>query len=403
MYLEHFGLQAHPFENTPDPAFFFMGHTYREILAVMIHCVVSRKGLMVLAGAIGSGKTTLSRTVIRYLPERTKVISLLHPEGGAAEMLAYVASQLGIENVDKPHIFLVDEVQKRLTEIHHDGGRCVLIIDEAQFLTDELLEEIRLLTNMETPTAKLIQTILLGQPELTDKLGRPEMLPLRQRVAMFKTLEPMDEAQSLGYIAHRLKAAGGSEEIFTPKALRRVIQAAGGTPRVINQICDAALLEAFAADHDKVEAEDVIEAIGDVMGQDAPPGAPPVRLGAETAPPTGPARLTALQDAPAVNDGPEIEAGETQPGEPEQPEAIKTEPEESGPAAAPPAGKATAPKRRGGWMWPLILLCLALASLALSAWFYLANMPPPGSPGVPPSASAPGRAQTNPINPPGGG
>lgn len=374
MYLEHFHLQAQPFENTPDPAYFYMGHTYREILAVMIHCIVSRKGLMVLSGAVGSGKTTLSRTVARYVPERTMVINVIHPPTGEGRLLSFLAKQLGVEDYRQPHIFLVDEIKAKLLEIHHDGGRCVLIVDEAQFLTDVTFEEVRLLTNLETDQHKLIQTLLLGQPELSDKLQRPEVLPLRQRVAIFKTLEPMDETQTLGYIAHRLKAAGGSEKVFTNQALHQIIAAAGGIPRVINRICDAALLGAFAADHDRVQVEDVTEAVTDVMGPTAQADRP---------------------DHPAPEPAPE-----PIPSPPRiEPQADWAEPE---PEIAPPGQPSPQPRRpspprrpakRSGWGMPLVLLCLALASLAVSAWFYVANMPDPAA-----AEPANRPAQTKPLH-----
>jgi type II secretory pathway predicted ATPase ExeA len=178
MYQDYFGLNKLPFENTPDPAFFFMGARYRETLALMIHSVISRKGLICITGSVGTGKTTLSRALIGHLPEGTKVISLVHPKAKPTELTSFVAHSLKLTQTPVSHLLLNELIREELIKIDDAGGRCVLIIDEAQFMSDELFQEVLFFTNLETSRHKLIQIFLLGQKELLDKINSPEMRQL---------------------------------------------------------------------------------------------------------------------------------------------------------------------------------------------------------------------------------
>jgi type II secretory pathway predicted ATPase ExeA/cell division protein FtsN len=264
MYQDYFGLNTLPFENTPDPDFFFMGARYRETLALMIHSVISRKGLICITGSVGTGKTTLSRVLTSHLPEKTIVISLVHPKAKPAELTSFVAHSLKLKQTPDSPLLLNELIRDELIKTDEAGGRCVLIIDEAQFMSDELFQEVLFFTNLETSQHKLIQIFLFGQKELLDKLNRPEMRQLSQRISVTKFLRSMDRNQSIQYIKHRLIRAGGSPDIFSDEALDLIVINSGGIPRVVNRICDATLLKAFMLQKETAETAEVQMAISDL-------------------------------------------------------------------------------------------------------------------------------------------
>lgn len=264
MYQQYFGFIGKPFENTPDPERFFMGKQYRESLAVLMHSVLSRKVLTVITGDIGLGKTTLGRTLLDKMPENTKKVEIIHPRGEPGELLGYVASAMSVDPAGLTHFELVEALQDALREHAANEGRCVLVIDESQLLTDEHFEEIRLLTNLETSNLKLIQIILLGQLELLKKLQWSNMRPLRQRIAMIKQLQPMSPQSTGLYVKDRLEGVGGDPELFPAEALSEVYRFSQGIPRLINQICDFALIYTYSNERDKVSPEDVREAAADI-------------------------------------------------------------------------------------------------------------------------------------------
>jgi type II secretory pathway predicted ATPase ExeA len=264
MYQDYFGLNTLPFENTPDPAFFFMGARYRETLALMIHSVISRKGLICITGSVGTGKTTLSRVLVGHLPKDTIVISLIHPEAKPNEFISFVANGLKLTQTPDSPILLNELIRDELVKIDEAGGRCVLIIDEAQFMSDELFREVLFFTNLETSQHKLIQIFLLGQKELLDKLNRPEMRQLSQRISVTTFLRSMDRTQSIQYIKHRLTKAGGSLDIFSDEALDLIVINSGGIPRIVNRICDATLLKVFMLQKETAETAEVQMAMGDL-------------------------------------------------------------------------------------------------------------------------------------------
>ncbi len=265
MYQEHFNLTDLPFENTPNPAFFYGGGQYRECLSAMLHYAANRRGIMGLSGPIGVGKTTLVHTLRRVLPDNTKVISLIHPESTPMELLTYVAQGLDLEAMPGSRLQAVEVVRNELVRLDEAGGVCLLIVDEAQLLTTELMEQIRLLSNLETEIHKLIQIILVGQPELVKLLNQPELAAVRQRVSLMKVLSALSPEESLYYIAHRLARAGSGLELFSDQALKTVIGYSGGIPRIINQLCEGALVSAFGTESDMVEVSDVEEAAASLL------------------------------------------------------------------------------------------------------------------------------------------
>ncbi len=265
MYQEHFNLTDLPFENTPNPAFFYGGGQYRECLSAMLHYVANRRGIMGLSGPIGVGKTTLVHTLRRVLPENTKVLSLIHPESSPLELLTYVAQGLDLDSMPESRLQAVEVVKNELIRLDQVGGVCLLIVDESQLLTPDLLEQLRLLSNLETETHKLIQVILVGQPELVTILNQPELAAVRQRVSLMKVLSALNPEESLYYIGHRLSRAGAGMDLFSDQALKTVVGYAGGIPRIINQLCEGALVSAFGAERDVIEIVDVEEAAANLL------------------------------------------------------------------------------------------------------------------------------------------
>ncbi|MEZ4527993.1 MAG: AAA family ATPase [Desulfobacterales bacterium] len=261
MYLEHFGLRRLPFENTPDPAFFFMGSRYRDILALLMHGTVSRKGLMCITGPVGSGKTMLSIALAEHVPDQTRIIRISHPSAAREELLPFIADSLEIPVPVSGTLMLTEKIRENLTWLNEEGKQCLLIIDEAHLIRKEVFQEILVLSNLETPEFKLLQILLLGQKELGHTLARPDMRQLMQRLAVSASLDPMNREQSLRYIAHRLKVAGGSPDIFSPGVADAFIRVSGGIPRNINKLCDASLLNAFVAGHPKVTESDFRKAL----------------------------------------------------------------------------------------------------------------------------------------------
>jgi len=367
LYRQHFHLEASPFEPTPDPAFFYLGPQYRETLAAMIHCVVSRKALMVISGPIGSGKTTLGRTLTRYLPEGTRLVSVLHPFDSQGELMIFIAHRLGISEPPESRLLLTQAVNDRLSQLVGSGGRLLVIIDEAQLLSEDNLEEIRLLSNLETETVKLIQVILLGQPELVKHLNAPKAKALKQRMSAIKVLEPLDRNQTKGYIQHRMKVAGGDPTAFTEEALELIAASAGGIPRVINQICDAALLNAFAADQDRVETAAVEEAVA-ALGEESGVGEGRTGIDQEAAgrPEGGGTRFELVHPAPEAETDGRAEPAE----EKAVPEKDQVSQKLFPSTRTPPPRKAVKVQGQGSWLMAVALLILSLAALTASLFVY---------------------------------
>jgi general secretion pathway protein A len=227
-------------------------------------------GFIQLTGEVGTGKTTVVRTLLSRVPHHADVAVILNPRVTPVEFLLTICEELGldIEEANRDSVkYMVDALNRRLLAAHADGRRIIVIVDEAQNLSADVLEQVRLLTNLETPTQKLLQIILIGQPELRELLDRTELRQLAQRITGRYHLEPLSREETRGYVRHRLRVAGAAEEIFTPSALGEVHRLAGGIPRVINVTCDRALLGAYTQETHKVTAALVRRAAGEVYGR----------------------------------------------------------------------------------------------------------------------------------------
>ena len=254
MYFEYYGLVKPPFEMTPDPSFLFLGEAHREGLATLVYGVKAGKGFVMLTGEVGTGKTTLLHALLGQLDSATKSAFIFNPRLTPLGFFRVLFEELDIKQLNE---FLIERLGK--------NEKTLLIVDEAQTLSIEMLEEIRLLSNLETPRSKLIQIILVGQPELKEMLRRPELRQLRQRIALSHHLRPFDEEESRDYVEDRLRRAGHTGgRIFKRGALRALYQISGGTPRLLNVLCDSALLTGFTRDQKTVDAKMIREAARDL-------------------------------------------------------------------------------------------------------------------------------------------
>ena len=273
MYTTHFGLTEAPFSMTPDPRYLYMSERHRDALAHLLYGVGEGGGFVQLTGEVGTGKTTLCRCLLEQLPPRVDVALILNPRLTDIELLAAVCDEFRISypaGTTSGKLF-VDALYRHLLDAHAQGRRTVLIVDEAQDLATDVLEQIRLLTNLETPTQKLLQIILIGQPELIRLLDKEELRQLAQRVTARYHLLAFSEDDTRAYIVHRIQIAGQKEKIFTDAAMRAVHGAARGIPRLINAICDRALLGAYTQDQRRVVAATVRRAASEVLGETLTP------------------------------------------------------------------------------------------------------------------------------------
>ena len=259
MYKEFYGFKEMPFNITPDPKFLFLSPTHQDALQHLRYGIEEKKGFIVLTGEVGCGKTTLCRKLLEELPaDHYETALILNPRLNEAQMLRAILSELGAsaEAVEKAD--LLDQLNKVLLKRIAEGKNIVLIIDESQNLTFGVLEHIRLLSNLETDKQKLLQILLLGQPELKEKLKQKRLRQLRQRILVHYDLKPLDLDETIAYIQHRLSAAGGQgRPQFTPRACRSIQRISGGVPRIINNLCDKALLSSYIRGKDKVNWWDV--------------------------------------------------------------------------------------------------------------------------------------------------
>jgi general secretion pathway protein A len=267
MYETFYGLRENPFNVTPDLQYVYFGENHREALAQLLYGVQERKGFIVLTGEVGTGKTTLVHYLLDKLNHgsaQTKTAFLFNPKMTVHDFIEYILKDLGVSahgGTKGDHLHLLHEY---LINCYKNGERVVLIIDEAQGLNPALLEEIRLLSNLETSKSKLLQIILVGQPELDKTLSQQEFRQLRQRVNMRYHLPPLSEKETRDYIAKRLRIAGGKVSIFSKRALKKIYQRSKGIPRSINILCDNALLSGYAADQKVVDQKIVAEAAKDL-------------------------------------------------------------------------------------------------------------------------------------------
>ena len=257
MYLSYFGMREAPFSIAVNPRYLFMSDRHRDALAHLLYGVGSGGGFVLLTGEVGTGKTTINRCLLEQLPELTDLAIVLNPALNAEELLATVCDELGIKygNGDYTLKTLTDKLHAFLLENHQHGRQTVLLIDEAQHLRFEVLEQIRLLTNLETNTRKLLQIILVGQPELAEILARPELRQLNQRVSARFELQALDLKETQAYIRHRLQVAGlpAGQELFPGNVVKAIYRRSGGIPRLINLLCDRMLLGCYGRNQLRVD------------------------------------------------------------------------------------------------------------------------------------------------------
>ena len=269
MYFEHYGLNEAPYSITPDPRFVFLSERHRDALAHLLFGIGQGGGggFVQLTGEVGTGKTTLSRLLLEQLPENTKVALLLNPRLGPLELLEAVCEELHLDIAAARGSgkALVDALNAFLLQAYADGQRVVLIVDEAQDLSPESLEQVRLLTNLETDTQKLLQIVLIGQPELRDALAKPELRQLSQRITARFHLTPLSETETGDYLRHRFRVAGGRHFPMTAAAVQRVQRHSGGIPRLVNVIAERALLAGYARDASTIDPKLVDAAAREVL------------------------------------------------------------------------------------------------------------------------------------------
>jgi general secretion pathway protein A len=269
MYQSHFGLAEAPFSIAPDPRYLYMSQRHQEALAHLLYGVNADGGFVLLTGEVGAGKTTICRCLLEQIPESCDVAYIFNPKLTVEELLSTICVEFGITY---PHgntsvkVF-VDCINAYLLDAHAKGRHTVLIIDEAQNLSADVLEQMRLLTNLETNQRKLLQIILLGQPELAIMLERPELRQLAQRIVARYHLGPLTRQEAAEYIRHRLDVSGAKRQLFPPGLLGRVYRLSGGVPRVINVLCDRALLGAYVQGKEQIDRTTLARAAREVFPQ----------------------------------------------------------------------------------------------------------------------------------------
>jgi general secretion pathway protein A len=285
MYLPFYGLAEKPFSITPDPRYLYLGGRHAEALAHLVYGISEAGGFIQLTGEVGTGKTTIIRSLLSRQPDNTEIALILNPRMNAPEFVLTLCEELGIllpDDAVGSVKELVDILNRYLLKAHAQGKRVVLIVDEAQNLTPEVLEQVRLLTNLETETQKLLQIILIGQPELREVLARNDLRQLAQRITGRYHLDPLSRDESAAYVKHRLRIAGATTEIFTAGALAEMYRASGGVPRLLNVIGDRALLGGYSEDRHVITAALIRKAAGEVFGRRQTPVWLPWVLGIAT-------------------------------------------------------------------------------------------------------------------------
>src|SRR5271155_2483562 len=267
MYLEYYGLKQAPFDITPNPRFLFHSAKHREAFNHMLYGIRERKGFVQLTGEVGAGKTTLCRALLEQLDAHFSTALILNPVLNADELMKAIATEFGLNVKGRDRLETVSAIGEFLLRQIEHGKETVLIIDEAQNLTEDLLEQVRLLSNIETDDRKLLQIVLLGQPELRDRLNSPRLKQLRQRITVRFHLAPLTSVEVAQYIQHRLQVSGAhGRPVFTMPAVWRVFNYSRGIPRLVNAVCDKALLAGFVRRSDRITFSMVGRAIRELEG-----------------------------------------------------------------------------------------------------------------------------------------
>jgi general secretion pathway protein A len=268
VYLKFYELTLPPFDLTPNPRFLFHSAKHREAINHLLYGIRERKGFVQLTGEIGAGKTTLCRALLEQLDSRYSTALILNPALNAEELVKAIAAEFGLKVKKLGRLETIAVINEFLVKQVEHGRDTVLIIDEAQNLTDDLLEQVRLLSNIETDDRKLLQIILLGQPELRERLNNPRLRQLRQRITVRYHLKPLTRHETGLYIQHRLQFAGANgAPYFSRPALWRVFRYSNGVPRLINAVCDKALLAGFVEQSDLINFKMVGRAIRELEGE----------------------------------------------------------------------------------------------------------------------------------------
>lgn len=267
MYLEFYNLREFPFNITPDPRFLYFTQHHKEAYDHLMYGIQNRKGFIELTGEVGSGKTTLCRAVLANLGKDVETALILNPSLTESQLLRAMLNDFGLEVRGRDRLAYIEKLNEFLLERSREGTNVALVIDEAQDLTPEVMEQVRLLSNLETDQHKLIQIVMCGQPELEKRLARPDLRQLRQRITVRYHIPPLTQEDTMMYIRHRLWVAGSDGRIvFDAGAIREVYKFAKGGPRLINAVCDNSLLAGYVARSNVIDARCVKKAIQQLEG-----------------------------------------------------------------------------------------------------------------------------------------
>jgi general secretion pathway protein A len=270
MYVEFFGLKEKPFALVPDPRYLYLGRSHREALAHLLYGIEEDAGFIEIVGQVGTGKTTLCRVLVERVGADVELAFIFNPSASELELLEAINREFGLPTAVRTRTEMLEELNRFLLEKKSAGRRVLLVIDEAQDLDPDVMEQIRLLSNLETEREKLLQIVLIGQPELDEMLRRPELRQLRQRITVRWTLEAFDRAETAEYVRHRLRVADCAENPFTPGALRALHRIAKGFPRLINAIADRALLLGFSRGRKRISSRMIRAAARELPSTDLP-------------------------------------------------------------------------------------------------------------------------------------
>lgn len=267
MYLEYYNLKEYPFNITPDPRFLYFAKHHKEAYDHLIYGIKQRKGFIELTGEVGSGKTTLCRAVLAALDDEVETALILNPCLTETQLLRAMLNDFGLDVTGRDRLSYIEKLNEFLLQQNRIGSNVALVIDEAQDLSPQVMEQVRLLSNLETDQHKLIQIVMCGQPELKKRLARPDLRQLRQRITVRYHIPPLTQEDTMMYIRHRLWIAGSDGSIvFDAGGIREVYKYAKGSPRLINAVCDNALLAGYVGRTRKIDSRCVKRAIRQLEG-----------------------------------------------------------------------------------------------------------------------------------------